>query len=176
MQLKLIFHSLRKIWKPEIYQGKSVMKDYFEGWYYKLADKDGNYICAVIPGVSFDNEGKDSHCFIQFLNNIGNQSNYYRYDIKDFSYSRDLLNIRLGRSIFQIDGIDLDIEDDTSSIKGALKFYNITPWPIKSFSPGAMGWYAFILFMECFHGVLSFNHQIKGQLLVNRKEIDFNCI
>ena len=175
MELQVIFHNLRKIWKPEIYQGKAVMKGYFEGWYYKLADKNGNYICAIIPGVSFDYQGKDSHCFIQFLtNSISNLSNYYRYDIKDFSYSPDSLDIRLGRSTFRLNGIDLDIEDDASSITGALKFYNMTPWPVKLFSPGAMGWYAFVPFMECYHGVLSFNHQIEGQLSVDGVKIDLN--
>ena len=46
-----IFKNIRKIWKPAMYQGKSQMKGYFEGWYYKLADKNGQYISAIIPGV-----------------------------------------------------------------------------------------------------------------------------
>lgn len=170
----MIFHSFRKIWKPEIYQGKPVMKGYFEGWYFKSANSDGNYICAIIPGVSFDNEGKDSHCFIQFFTNISNEANYYRYDTSDFSYSRDLFDIRLGKSTFRLNGIDIDIEDETSRIKGTLNFQKIVPWPVKWVSPGAMGWYAFIPFMECYHGVLSFNHRIQGQLLINDKKIDFS--
>ena len=31
-------------------------------------------------------------------------------------------------------------------------------WPVKVTSPGAMGPYAFVPFMECYHGVVSMDH------------------
>ena len=37
-----------------------------------------------------------------------------------------------------------------------------------------MGWYAFMPFMECYHGVLSMHHQIEGTLKVYDKNIDFS--
>ena len=172
----MVFHSFLKIWKPEIYQGKPVTKGYFEGWYFKSASSDGNYICAFIPGVSFDSAGKDPHCFIQFFTNINNVSKYYRYDLSHFSYSRDSFDVRLEKSTFRLNGLDIDIEDKTSRIKGTLNFHGIIPWPVKWFSPGAMGWFAFVPFMECYHGVLSFNHRIKGQLLINDKMVDFDVV
>jgi hypothetical protein len=36
-----------------------------------------------------------------------------------------------------------------------------------------MGIYAFIPFMECYHGVLSFNHSINGYLEINGEKKDF---
>jgi hypothetical protein len=70
----LIFRNIRKIWKPAIYQGTKVMKGYFEGWYYKFADKSEKNIGALIPGVSFDKEGRHPHAFIRFLDDSGTLS------------------------------------------------------------------------------------------------------
>ena len=47
------------------------------------------------------------------------------------------------------------------------------PWPSKFFSPGAMGWFAWVPFMECYHGVVSFDHSIQGQLKLDSSWIDF---
>jgi hypothetical protein len=37
-----------------------------------------------------------------------------------------------------------------------------------------MGWYSFIPFMECKHGIVSANHKIKGKITVNNQIIDFD--
>ena len=37
-----------------------------------------------------------------------------------------------------------------------------------------MGWYSFVPFMECKHGIVSVNHDLKGSVIVNGNEIDFN--
>jgi tocopherol cyclase len=157
-----------------MYQGKAVMKGYFEGWYYKIADKNESNICALIPGVSFDKEGSHPQAFIQFLDDSGSSSHYFLYDIRDFTYSAEKPEIKIGNSVFSPGGIEVNIEDQTGSIKGALRFEGITPWPVSLFSPGAMGWYAFVPLMECYHGVLSFDHLIEGQLELNGKTIDFS--
>ena len=41
-------------------------------------------------------------------------------------------------------------------------------------SPGIMGPYSFIPFMECYHGILSMNHKILGSLKYNDENISFN--
>lgn len=169
----LIFRSIRKIYKPAMYQGKSRMKGYFEGWYYKLADKNAQYIGAIIPGVSFSSDGKHSHSFIQYLDNSGIFSKYYSFDIQDFSYSQNKPEIKIRNCVFSPTRIDVAAEDGSDSIKGNLLFHDITPWPVSLLYPGAMGWYAFVPFMQCYHGVLSFDHLIEGQLTLNSKNIDF---
>lgn len=170
----MIFRSLRKIWMPASYQGKSRMKGYFEGWYYKLADSRENQIAALIPGVSFDKEGKHPHSFIQFIDGTGVLSHYFSYDIKDFSFSAESSSIKIGKSYFSPTRIDVNLDSPPFSIKGALDFKDLTPWPVKLFSPGAMGWYAFVPAMECYHGVLSFDHSIEGGLELNGKFVDFS--
>ena len=37
-----------------------------------------------------------------------------------------------------------------------------------------MGWYGYMPFMECYHGILSMHHTISGELIYNDKTIDFN--
>jgi tocopherol cyclase len=157
-----------------MYQGNSVMKGYFEGWYYKFADKNENNISAIIPGVSFDSEAKHPHSFIQFIDGSGLLSHYFRYEISEFSFSPDNAEFKIGNSYFSPAKIDINIDDSTNSIKGSLNFEGLTPWPVKLFSPGAMGWYAFVPGMECYHGVISFDHLIEGRLDLNGKMLDFS--
>jgi tocopherol cyclase len=169
----LLFRNIRKIWRPEIYQGKTSGKGYFEGWYYKFADKNEENVGALIPGVSFDKEGVHSHAFIQFLDDSGVLSHYFRYKIKKFSTSDEISGIRIDGSTFSPTRIDVNINQPPNSVKGTLVFQGISPWPVKLFSPGAMGWYAFVPAMECYHGVLSLDHLIEGGLEMNGKYINY---
>jgi tocopherol cyclase len=41
------------------------------------------------------------------------------------------------------------------------------------FSPIAMGWYSFVPFMECYHGVISLYNNIFGKLSANDRIIDY---
>ncbi|MFX0140477.1 MAG: tocopherol cyclase family protein [Candidatus Hodarchaeota archaeon] len=59
-------------------------------------------------------------------------------------------------------------------VKGQLIFKNQVPWPVKFFSPGAMGPLAFLPRMECSHAVLSFDHEIYGNLSINGEELSFD--
>ena len=170
----MIFREIRKIWQPAMYQGKNRMKGYFEGWYYKFTDKQGQNTGAIIPGVSFNRDGKHSHSFIQYLDDSGVFSRYYSFDIEDFTYSQNKPEIRIKDSFFSLSGIDIDIKDGSDNIKGILRFRGISAWPVSLLSPGAMGWYAFVPFMQCYHGVLSFDHEIEGQLITNSNNVDFS--
>ena len=37
-----------------------------------------------------------------------------------------------------------------------------------------MGWYKLVPFMQCYHGVLGFDHPIEGELTIDGKKIDFS--
>jgi len=86
------FRRGRRIWKPEVYQGTSDMKKYFEGWYFKIVDKEEKNVYAIIPGVSFDKKG-NTHAFIMFFDGIKASMNYLRFDISEFQYSKDVFQI-----------------------------------------------------------------------------------
>lgn len=68
--------------------------------------------------------------------------------------------------------LDLDLEEKV--LRGKVHFQGINPWPIHPFSLGIMGPFAFIPFMECYHGVLSLDHSIGGTLHWGEKAIDFH--
>jgi len=165
---------MRKIWSPEIFQGHGKKNDYFEGWYYKLIDVNEENIWAIIPGVSMTKNKKDSHSFIQMIDGKTCNTYYFNYSLDEFQYSNKIFEVRIGNSFFSRDNISLDIAQGEYSIKGDISFHNITPWPKTKISPGAMGWFSFMPFMECYHGVLSLNHKLKGQLYIDNKQLNFN--
>lgn len=163
---------LNKIYHPEIYQGDGKRKNYFEGWYFKIVDKTEKSIYALIPGVAFGGDSK-GHCFIQILGGREGKSAYVKYDINTFKYSRENFEIWIGNSFFSTNRLILDIECREFSIKGKMNFRDITPWPKSLLSPNSMGWYAFVPFMECYHGIVSLNHGIEDSLRINGEDVDF---
>jgi hypothetical protein len=40
----------------------------------------------------------------------------------------------------------------------------LDPWPVTLREPGIMGWYGLVPFMECFHGIVSFGHDLAGTI------------
>ncbi|HMA60466.1 MAG TPA: tocopherol cyclase family protein [Halanaerobiales bacterium] len=170
-----MFKKLKTIYKPELYHGHNKGKqDFFEGWYFKVADKKAENVFAFIPGV-FQSESKNNeHAFIQVLDGRRNESFFIKYAFEKFRAAEDRFFIEIENNKFSKEEIILDIQAKEIKIKGKLNFYNLKPWPVDILSPGAMGWYGFIPFMECNHGVLSFTHQITGDLKANSEAIDFD--
>lgn len=164
---------LAGLWAPGAYQGKRRMRGYFEGWYYKMVDAAGRNSVAVIPGVSFDSAGNAS-AFIQLLDAATTVSGYFRYEIGQFHASSRTFELSIGPNSFSGSGLSVDAAQDGNSLKGTLVFNAITPWPVRPLAPGAMGWYAFVPFMECYHAVLSFDHPIEGELEINGRRTDFS--
>ena len=166
------FYNLKKIWNPAIYQGGKKKTNYFEGWYFKIVDKPGLNTFSIIPSVSFGKFANESKSTIQILD--GKNSNSYNFDfnIEDFSFSKNVFEIKIGENYFSQDKLSININNN-HTIKAELLFKNLTPWPITSLSPGVMGWYAFVPFMECYHGVLSLTHKINGFIEIDGTRIDF---
>jgi len=154
-----------------MYHGFGKRSRFFEGWYFKCVSPASDAVYAVIPGVSLGANG-EQHAFIQILDGLKHTSTYHRYKIEEFSSARDRFDIRIGANRFSLDGISLDIAAEVP-VKGELRFRDVHPWPVRPFSPGVMGWYALVPAMECYHGVLSFNHRIEGALSVGGQSMDF---
>ena len=163
-----------KIWKPAVFQGEKKKKEYFEGWYFKLVDKDEKTAYAIIPGISISSDPSKSHAFVMFSDARNHRMWYFRYHIADFGFKNDEFEINIAKNYFSLNRVHLDLEDNQNKIKAKLEFKNIIPWPVTLFSPGVMGPYAFIPFMECYHGVLSFDHLIEGFISINGEIKDFS--
>lgn len=162
---------MRRLYHPEMLQWNRKHKQYFEGWYFKSVSADQTSAVSVIPGISV--QEADRHCFIQLVDAVNQKSHYFKYDFDEFWASDTDFDVKIGRSSFNLKQMSLDIDQDATVIKGTLAFENIIPWPVTLFSPGVMGWYSFVPLLECYHGVLSFNHRLTGQLNIDGRELDF---
>lgn len=164
---------LRNILRPELFHGHNKTKDFFEGWYFKIVDQAEENIFAFIPAVFLSEEKGRSHSFIQVLDGVKLKPFYHRYAVGDFVASRDNFELELAGSYFSKDRIKLAIDNQLQRVQGELRFVGHKPWPVSLTAPGAMGWYAYIPLMECYHGVLSFDHKIEGSLVIDGREVDF---
>ena len=160
-----------RVFKPEIFQGNLKKKNYFEGWYFKHVSHDLNQVWSFIPGISLAN--KDPHAFIQVIDGITGNTEYIAYKLDDFTWDKEKLHLKIGSSLFTDKFIDINIHSHKFNITGRISYKNIISFPGTMFSPGIMGWYSFVPFMECKHGVVSVNHDLTGILKVNDNEIDF---
>jgi tocopherol cyclase len=167
----------RAVWRPGMYHGFGRNRDFFEGWYFKFADATQRQVWAVIPGVFLASSKfpeQESHAFVQTLDGRTGQSHYHRYTLQEFQASPEEFDVRIGPNRFRIDSLHLEIERPEQTLVGDLSFRGITPWPVTLASPGIMGWYAYVPFMECYHGVLSFDHAVDGRLKIQGQTVDFS--
>ncbi len=157
----MLLTKLRAIWNPDHYQGWGRTNRYFEGWYFKVVSPDEKHAMAFIPGISMAENG-DQHAFIQVMDGKACTAEYYRFDAAEFRPSEHGFEVWIGNNFFSAKKIILDLP----GISGEIQFENITPWPKMLGAPGIMGWYSFVPFMECNHGIVSLHHALEGELVV----------
>ncbi|HML22689.1 MAG TPA: tocopherol cyclase family protein [Aggregatilinea sp.] len=165
--------NLSTLWKPAVYHGDGKRPPYFEGWYFKLIDAAGARRYAIIPGIFKHADPTQAHAFVQILDGAAGTSIYKRYPADAFHASADVFDVRVGPNHFGPDGIVLDVEHEGQSVRGAVTFAGVTPWPVTRLSPGVMGWYGLVPLMECYHGVLSFDHGLAGALDIDGTPVGF---
>ncbi len=166
--------SIRTIWRPAVYHGHRAKPPYFEGWYYKLVTADGARRTAIIPGVFLHEDTVKSHAFVQVLDGVTGDSFYHRYELAEFAAARDVLDVRIGPNRFLLDRVEVDIDHPDGTVRGELAFEGVTGWPVRLLSPGVMGWYGLVPFMETYHGVLGFDHAIQGTLNIDGEPVAFD--
>lgn len=170
----LPFYGLKKIANTSIFQGNRRKSNYFEGWYFKFVSKDGSSIFSVIPGISLAKNKQKKHAFIQVIDGVNAQTWYYEFPIDSFFFSSKIFAVRIANNYFSLDSMSLAIQDSSCPISGSIKIKNPVAYTHGSWwNPGIMGWYRFVPFMECYHGVLSLTHQLEGQLRVANKAHSF---
>ncbi len=158
------------IFHPEAFHGHGRSKRYFEGWYVKVVSADQKTRWAVIPGVFLGLDGGVNVAFIQLLDGSTGRSWYHKFDTSEFSASADEFDVTLGKNHFSRKGVTLDLPE----LRGSITFESeLDPWPVKPLSPGIMGWFGAVPFMECFHGIVSFGHDLAGELAVEGKQVSF---
>lgn len=157
------------IFHPERFQGINKRKQYFEGWYFKCLNASGDVALAIIPGVAMDSEGK-KHSFIQVLDGKDHTATYHKFDFESFRYDPDSFDVRIGDNHFNSNSISLQLPE----LEGELQFSQHSPWPSTYLSPGIMGPFTFVPLMECYHGIVSMDHSIRGSLKYRGQSISFD--
>jgi tocopherol cyclase len=158
--------------KPDVFQGDLKKKNYFEGWYFKHVSRNQEHVYSFIPGISLTR--KDPHSFIQIINGISGETDYITFPVDQFTWEKKRLYLKIGNSVFTQSYINLNIDHKKINLSGHIDYENIIKYPWRLLSPGIMGWYSFVPYMECKHGVVSVNHDLKGELILNGKPIDLN--
>ncbi len=157
----------------ELFQGEKYLnkeKNYFEGWYFKNTTlKEG---ISFIPGINICDTGKKA--FIQIITN--DKSYFVNYDIKDFKFSHEPFNIRIGKNSFSKECVNIDIQDEKQNLKvyGNIKYSNSRNINTNIFAPNIMGPFSYVPFMECNHAIISMQNNINGFININEKKFDFN--
>ena len=164
---------VRGIRHPEGFHGNGVTGGFFEGWYIKVADREQDARWAFIPGVFRGQDGaaRTDEAFLQVLDGATGRSWYHRYPVEEFTAAADRFDVRLGPHRFNESGLHVELPDLHGDIAFTTPF---DPWPVTWRRPGIMGWYAWVPMMECYHGVVSFGHALRGSLTVDGVSQDFD--
>ena len=135
-----------------------------------MVSADEKHKIAIIPGVIL---GKDAHAFIQVLDGSSGSVYYHNFKFSEFTADNGNFAVKIGDNHFDEAHLLVAIDSPEGSLAGEIRFSKLQQWPVSLFSPGVMGWYAWVPKMECYHGVLSFDHTIEGQIILNGRRMDF---
>lgn len=162
---------IRGVQHPEAFHGKGKSRGFFEGWYIKLVSPDLSQRWAVIPGIFKGLDGQADIAFVQVLDGTAGRSWFHEFDISEFEADTKTFSVRVGENHFDRTGVTLKLPQ----LEGRIDYQTeLDPWPVTFASPGIMGWYGMVPFMECFHGIVSFGHTLSGSLLVEGKPTNFD--
>lgn len=164
---------VKRVMNPVWYHGHGKKAPFFEGWYYKCVSADEAHKWAFIPGIFINQDTEKSHSFVQVLDGNNGAAHYHRFEQGDFQAKEMAFDVTIKNSHFQVERLQLNIDDALGKISGELRFRKQHPWPITVFAPGVMGPFGWLPFMECYHGICSLDHTIEGTLTIYGEDIDF---
>ncbi len=139
-------------------------KPYFEGWYFKL--QNAGRTVAVIPAIHRDHSGHTTSSIQLIWDDGSHRASYLHSPIVRI---REGLGLRIGASIFTAQGITLDVDQGGLQAYGDIRFGTLT-------APrgNIMGPLRHIPNLQCRHNVLSFMHELSGQLIIGEQTFDFD--
>ena len=114
-------------------------------------------------------ESGEKHAFIQVLNGKKKTSEYYKFPASSFQPDHKSFQLQIENNFFSETKLKLDLPD----LKGELELTDPVKWPSSWYSPGIMGPFSFVPFMQCYHGILSLNHNLKGGFSLANQPLDF---
>jgi tocopherol cyclase len=165
---------LRNVLYPERHQGANRRYPYFEGWYYKLVDATETHRYAVIPGIYKGPTPETSQSFVQFMYGATGEVTFFRYPLDAFRARDDMYEIQVGPNRFARNRVELHLQSPELTVEGSVDLLEPVLWPSTWLSPGIMGWFSWIPFMECYHGIVSLDHRLQGRLTLNTERVELS--
>ncbi|MEO1436580.1 MAG: hypothetical protein AAFV80_13665, partial [Bacteroidota bacterium] len=117
---------IKSIFNPEMFHGWRQTKNYFEGWYFKQVDPSGTAPIAIIPGISYEEDGS-AHSFIQVLDGKNRATHYHRFPAEAFDPHEERFELKMGDNFFSPKRMQLNLPD----LKGTIELKGNIPWPSK---------------------------------------------
>jgi len=105
---------------------------------------------------------------------VAGSTAYVSFPMAEFRADKQRFEVQIGENHFDEKHISLALNSTEVQLTGEVRMGSLNPWPVSLFSPGIMGWFAWVPRMECYHGVLSFTHGLQGTLTLNGKVMDFS--
>ena len=158
-------------WSPASFQGAGKKRDYFEGWYFKHSGGTDEGVWSFIPGIALGKEKGSGYAFVQVIEGKTGKSWWFQYPEEEFHAAEAGLDIQVGKNHFTDKGIEFDLANGESRIRGAFAYgpFSIMKFPF--WSPGVMGPFSFMPGMECNHGLVSLDHRVDGRLEVDGRPV-----
>lgn len=166
--MRNLLYRWKALWHPERYHGWGRNRDYFESWYYKIVSPREDYALALTPGVVMHDANRHQ-AFIQEVSSKNDKAIYHDLPPESFYAQPHFFEIGMGGNVFSRSRMKLDLP----GLKGEVQFHNQVSWPKRWNSPGIMGWYSFMPSLQCYHGIISLDHGLSGQLDIAGKMVDF---
>lgn len=165
---------MRNPWSPASFQGGGKKRNYFEGWYFKHSGGIDEGVWSFIPGIALGSEKGLSYAFIQVIEGKTGRSWWFQYHVEEFHAAEAGLDIQVGKNRFTDKGIEFDLADGESRIKGAFAYGPFTIMKFPFWSPGVMGPFTFMPGMECNHGLVSLDHRVDGSFEVDGRSVSIS--
>ena len=161
-------------WRQGCYQGGNRKRRYFEGWYFKHVSADFSQSWSFIPGISRGETKGEGYSFVQAIEGRAGRTWWFEYPLSAFEASSRSLDIRVGANRFSAAGIRLDLDAGGTRFRGELAYGGFSLPPQRIGSPGVMGPFSFLPFMECRHGLISLEHRIEGSFEHDGRSVDMD--
>ena len=113
---------LKRKFNPPCYQGIKNKSQHFEGWYFKLLNKNETVPLAVIPGIFKGKDNKNSFSFIQFFDGKEKKVHYFKFPVDEFKAKENIFDIAISSNHFCSNSLTLDISSESIEIKGNFEF------------------------------------------------------
>lgn len=149
--------------KEQYFHGIGRRYPYFEGWY--LKHQNMGKTIAFIPALHADKKGGWT-ASIQVVTDDG--AWYFTYPAESCNISRKRFCVKIGENIFSEKGIRIKINDSRVKVEGQLMYSKF-----QKIKGDIMGFFRWIPFLQCHHGVISMAHDLTGSLMINGERVVF---